>query len=357
MTTMVNAGYFGPFFEDFVVGSVVRHRPCRSVDFYDNILWSSLTLDYTPLYLDREYASHTDFGNVVINPRFLLSLVIGIATRDTSINTMAFLGIDYEKLIRPVYPSDTICVESEVVNKRESRSRPGMGGIVTWVHRAYNQRGGDLVYEVRRSNLIYKRDESPWIKFLRGGESVGAVEEKPTAGSRPIDYSAMQFTQLGHDPWLGRFFEDFRPGEVIVHRLGRTVYEFDNVLSTVLSMNTATLHFDEEYMLYHDYGRPVVQGPFIVGLASGLSSIDLTMNIAADLGITELRLRAPVFHGDTLHAVSEVLSVEGSGNARFGVVTVRTRLYKGMMRTETAEITRKIAIYRREHTPWRFIWR
>ncbi len=181
----------------FVVGSVVRHRPCRSVDFYDNVLWSSLTLDYTPLYLDREYASHTDFGGVIINPRFLHSLVIGIATRDTSINTMAFLGIDYERLVKPVYPGDTICVESEVVNKRESRSRPGMG-IVTWVHRAYNQRGGDLVYEVRRSNLIYKRGESPWVKFLRN-EPVSKVEAKPTTGSRPIDYSSMQFTQLGHE--------------------------------------------------------------------------------------------------------------------------------------------------------------
>lgn len=66
-----------------------------------------------------------------MNPRFLLSLVIGISTRDTSINTMAFLGIDYERLVRPVYPGDTVCVESEVVNKRESRSRPGMG-VVTW---------------------------------------------------------------------------------------------------------------------------------------------------------------------------------------------------------------------------------
>ncbi len=123
-------------------------------------------------------------------------------------------------------------------------------------------------------------------------------------------------------------------------------------------MNTATLHFDEEYMAYHEYGRPVVQGgPFIVGLACGLSSMDLTMNIAADLGITELRLVSPVFHGNTLHAMSEVLGVEGSGDPRFGVVTVRTRLYKDMMRVEVAELTRKIAIYKKEHTPWRFIRR
>ncbi|WP_054849229.1 MaoC/PaaZ C-terminal domain-containing protein [Vulcanisaeta sp. JCM 14467] len=267
---------------------------------------------------------------------------------------MAFLGIDYEKLVKPVYPGDTICVESEVVDKRGSRSRPNVG-IVTWVHRAYNQRG-ELVYEVRRSNLVYKRDESPWLKFLRN-EPVSKVEIKPVGGSRPIDYSLISTMQLGHEPWLGRFLEDFRPGEVIVHRLGRTVYEFDNVLSTVLSMNTATLHFDEEYMLYHDYGRPVVQGSFIVGLACGLSSMDLTMNIAADLGITEPRLKVPVFHGDTLHAVSEVLDVEGGSDQRFGVVTVRTRLYKDMMRTEVAEVVRKIAIYRREYSPWVSIWR
>ncbi len=331
---------------------MIRHRPCRTVEFFDNVLWSSLTLDYTPLYLDREYASRTDFGNVIINPRLLLSLVIGIATRDTSINTMAFLGIDYERLVKPAYPGDTVCVESEVVNKRESRSRPGMG-IVTWVHRAYNQRG-DLIYEVRRSNLIYRRDSSPWIKFLKG-EPVGGLGARPVkAVPRQFNYS---MTQLGHEPWLGRFFEDFRAGEVIIHRLGRTVYQFDNVLSTVLSMNTATLHFDEEYMLYHDYGKPVVQAPFIAGLASGLSSMDLAMNMAADLGITELKLSTPVFDGDTLHAVSEVLNIDAGGDPRFGVITVRTRLYKGMMGTEVAAMTRRIAIYRREYSPWRFIWR
>jgi len=342
-------GYFGPFFEDFNVGDVIRHRPCLSIDKSSNMLWSMLTLDYTPLYIDELYASHTEFRGIIINPNYLLSIIIGVTTRDTSMNTMAFLGIDYDKPVNAVYPGDTVCVETEVVDKRESRSRPGVG-VVTWVHRAYNQKG-KLIREVRRSNLVYRRSHAPWMKFI-GGEAAGNRREHlRTHTPRPL---SVREWSPEHPAWMGRFFEDFRPGEIIVHRLGRTVYQFDNVLSTVISLNTATLHFDEEYMLYHDYGEPVVQGLLVLGIGCGISSVDLTMNLAKDLGIVELKLISPTFGGDTLHAVSEVLNLEDSGE--YGIITVRTTVYKDMFNTEVASFTRRLAIFKQSSSPWMRIW-
>lgn len=157
-------GEEGPYYEDFEVGMKIRSWPGRTVTEYDNILWLSFTGDSTPLYIDHEYASRTVYGRPIIHPVLVLNLILAISTRDTSINSVAFLGAEYMRIYRPVYPGDTIYVESEVVAKRESRSRPE-AGIITWIHRGYNQRD-ELVAEIKRSNLVYKKEYSPWRKFL-----------------------------------------------------------------------------------------------------------------------------------------------------------------------------------------------
>ncbi len=347
----------GPFFEDFEVGLVIRHWPGRTVYKFDNLLWSAITLDYTPLYIDENYAAYTKFGGPIINPRLLHELVVGITTKDTSINTLAFLGIDYERFVKPVYPGDTIYVESEVVDVKESKSRPNVG-IVAWVHRAYNQKG-EPVYEVRRSNLVYKRDHAPWTRLVRGEEvSAGGEDVVGHLKARPSIPSFTERSDLIHKGWFGRSFEDFAMGEVIIHRLGRTVYQFDNILATLMTDNVATLHFDAEYMLYHEYGKPVVLGPLVVGIGCGISSIDLTMNLAYDVDIVDLKLMAPVFDGDTLHARSEVLNVEEDPKDNtVGVVTVRTTIFKDLFKTQVARFTRKLAVYKRQHSPRWKIWK
>ena len=156
----------GPYYEDFEVGMKIRSWPCRTLTSSDNILWASFSGDATPLYIDKLYAKKSGYRDTPIHPLLVLNLTLSLAIRDTSINTLAFLGSDYMRVHREVYPGDTICVESEVVYKRESRSRP-YAGIVSWIHRAYNQ-DGVLVAEVRRTNLVYKRGHSPWRRFLKG---------------------------------------------------------------------------------------------------------------------------------------------------------------------------------------------
>ncbi len=155
----------GPYFEDFEVGMRIKSWPCRTLSEIDNILWSSFSGDSNPLYLDREYAKAAGYPTTPIHPLIVLTLTISLAVKDSSINTVAFLGADYMKIYKDVFPGDTICVETEVVFKRESKSRPE-AGIITWVHRAYNQ-NGELVAEVRRTNLVYKKSHSPWRKFLK----------------------------------------------------------------------------------------------------------------------------------------------------------------------------------------------
>jgi 2-methylfumaryl-CoA hydratase len=157
-------GEEGPYFEDFEVGMRIRSLPCRTFTEADNIMWLSFSGDANPMYIDREYAKLAGHPQNPIHPLIVLSLTIALSVKDTSMNTLAFLGAEYMRIHRPVFPGDTLCVESEVVAKRESRSRPE-AGVLTWIHRSYNQRG-ELVAEVRRSNLVYKKQYAPWRRYL-----------------------------------------------------------------------------------------------------------------------------------------------------------------------------------------------
>ncbi len=112
--------------------------------------------------------------------------------------------------------------------------------------------------------------------------------------------------------WEGRFFEDFAVGDVYVHRLGRTVLEVDNAWFTLLTQNTAPIHFDRHYAAGTEFGRPLVDSTFTLALVTGQSVADVSQNVMANLGWDEVRLPAPVYEGDTIYSESEVLEVRPS---------------------------------------------
>ena len=151
--------------------------------------------------------------------------------------------------------------------------------------------------------------------------------------------------------WTGRVFEDFQVGDVYRHPLGRTVLESDNVWFTLLSQNVNKIHFDYAYAEKTEFGRPLVDSTFTLALVTGQSTMDLSVNTMANLGWDEVRLPAPVFHGDTIYSESEVLATrESRSRPNVGIVTVRTR---GFNQDGTVVITykRTFMVYRRGHVP------
>ena len=151
--------------------------------------------------------------------------------------------------------------------------------------------------------------------------------------------------------WEGRFFEDFAVGDVYVHRLGRTVLAVDNAWFTLLTQNTAPIHFDRHYAAGTEFGRPLVDSTFTLALVTGQSVADVSQNVFANLGWDEVRLPAPVFEGDTIYSESEVLAVRPSrSRAEVGIVTVRTT---GSNQDAVVVITftRTLMVYRRGHGP------
>jgi len=151
--------------------------------------------------------------------------------------------------------------------------------------------------------------------------------------------------------WRGRFFEDFRVGDVYHHALGRTVTETDNSWFTLLTQNTAPLHFDKHYASQTEFGRPLVNSTFTLALVTGQSVSDVSQNVMANLGWDQVRLLKPLFEGDTVYSKSEVLELRDSkSRPNVGVVTVRTTGFN-QDGTILIEFNRTLLVYRRGQAP------
>jgi acyl dehydratase len=151
----------GRWFEQLEVGTVVQHATRRTVTETDNVLFTTMTMNPAPLHLDADYAAGTEFGRPLVNSMFTVALVVGLSVPELTLGTIvAQLGMDAIKFPAPVFPGDTVRVETEVVEARASKSRPD-AGIVVFEHRAYNQRD-ELVCRARRTGLMHRRPaESP----------------------------------------------------------------------------------------------------------------------------------------------------------------------------------------------------
>lgn len=146
---------YGRYYEDFAVGDVYEHRPGRSITETDNSWFTLLTMNQHPLHFDRAYGERSEFGQVLVNSCLTLSIVTGMSVSDVSQKTIANLGWTDVKLTGPVFVGDTLYAESEVLEMRESKSRPTQG-IVTVSTRGKKQDGTEVI-RFKRMMLIPKR--------------------------------------------------------------------------------------------------------------------------------------------------------------------------------------------------------
>jgi itaconyl-CoA hydratase len=164
MAMATREGWRGRFFEDFEVGDIYEHPLGRTVTTTDNLWFTLLTQNTAPIHVDHFYASQTEFGRPLVDSTFTVALVTGQSVTDVSQNVFANLGWDEVRLPNPVFEGDTIYSTSEVLEKRESRSRANVG-IVTVKTTGYNQ-DGRTVITFKRTVMIYKKDHAPKITRL-----------------------------------------------------------------------------------------------------------------------------------------------------------------------------------------------
>jgi itaconyl-CoA hydratase len=155
----IKPGWTGRLFEDFEVGDIYQHPLGRTVIAADNIWFTLLTQNTNPIHFDRAYASHTEYGKPLVDSTFTLALVTGQSVMDISQNAMANLGWDEVRLPNPLFEGDTVYSRSEVLEKRESKSRPNVG-IVRFKTTGYKQ-DGTVVIEFKRTVMVYRRGHVP----------------------------------------------------------------------------------------------------------------------------------------------------------------------------------------------------
>ncbi|MGA3140489.1 MAG: MaoC family dehydratase [Xanthobacteraceae bacterium] len=145
----------GRYYEDFVVGDIYEHRPGRTITESDNINFSLMTMNQHPMHCDANFAAKSEFKQPLVNSALTLAVVVGMTVNDVSLKAIANLGWKNIDLTGPVFPGDTLYAESEVLEKRESKSRPTQG-IVTVETRAFKQ-DGKAVMNFVRTALLPKR--------------------------------------------------------------------------------------------------------------------------------------------------------------------------------------------------------
>ena len=148
----------GRCYEDFEVGMVIRHALGRTVTATDNSWFTLLTMNTNPIHFDAHYAAQTEFGKTLVNSTFTLALVTGLSVADVS-QYAVNLGWDEVRMPAPVFEGDTIYAQTEVLSRRESKSRPTMG-LVEIKTTGFKQ-DGTVVMEFRRTILVYKRGHAP----------------------------------------------------------------------------------------------------------------------------------------------------------------------------------------------------
>jgi len=162
--------YAGRCFEDFTAGQVIEHPHGRTVTQTDNIWFTLLTNNSNPIHFDAHYAAHTEFGRPLVNSAFTIALVTGLSVSDMSQNAVN-LGWDEVRLPHPLFEGDTVYARSQVLDLRESRSRPHQG-VLTFRSSGYNQHGV-VVLDFKRTVLVYRRGHLPSASSRR------VMQERP----------------------------------------------------------------------------------------------------------------------------------------------------------------------------------
>ena len=149
----------GLYFEDFEPGDVYEHRPGRTVLDADNVWFTLLTMNTQQVHFDRAYADHTEWKDLLVDSTFTMAVLTGMSVRTVSAKVVANLGWDKVRASAPVFAGDTLYAETEVLSKRESKSRPTQG-IVTVFTRGLNQKGEEVM-SFERTMLVHKRGHGP----------------------------------------------------------------------------------------------------------------------------------------------------------------------------------------------------
>lgn len=321
---------YGRVLEDFNEGEVFCHPRGITIDKAFAIDFATTYMETNPLYLNAEYAKAHGFKDLVVSPLMVMNIALSLGVQNDSEKAIANLGYYNVCFAKPVYPEDTLRAYTKVL-KRDQKD-PAKPGIVSIRTLATNQKG-ETVLQYDRKIMVApagKQSEATTIQNQPFPELKElSIELPPIKNEYPKDLTG-----------INSYFENFNVGDIIVHANGRTVTD-EHYEWTYKVMNTHPLHYDKLYSAARTgamSGEPIVYGGLLFAWLCGLASRDVSENSIADFGYTEGYHTQPSVSGDTVYAISRVLSKEdGPSGYSAGIVTFQLIGLKNIRPKEALE--------------------
>jgi len=304
---------YGRVLEDFEVGEVFCHPRGITITESFAIEFATTFMEANPLYLNQEYAKAHGFKDLVVSPLLVMNVALSLGVQNDSEKAIANLGYYNVCFAKPVYPGDTLCSKTLVLDRKVKEGKPG---IVTIRTLAVNQQG-ETVLQYDRKIMVAGAGKKSEASTLAG-------EPFPELKQLSIELPEAKKAYPKNLTGVRSYFEDFKVGDIIVHANGRTITD-EHFPWTYRVMNTHPLHYDRLYSTARTgamSGEPIVYGGLVFAWLAGLASRDISENSLVDFGYTEGYHTQPAISGDTVYAISRVLAKEdGPQGYEAGVVT------------------------------------
>ena len=309
---------YGRYLDELEPGQVFEHPRGFTFDRAGMLDFARTFMQANPLYLNLEYARAHGFSDLPASPQMVFNVTLSLGVQNDSEKAIANLGYYQVQFLRPVYPGDTLRAFTRVLDRKDrGADKPG---IVTIRTVGVNQDDRVVLQYERKIMVGWRGDRLPTTPAPASPADFPG--EESSVLELPVENSDFGTGLAGPNTW----FEDYTPGDVIVHANGRTITE-EHMALTYLVGNSHPLHFDRVFsssLSGKMSGEPIVYGGLVFAWLDGLASRDISEHAVWELGFTEGYHTQPAFAGDTVGALSRILAAEEAPGAEgFGVLTVQ----------------------------------
>jgi 2-methylfumaryl-CoA hydratase len=329
---------YGRYLDEFVPGQVFTQMRGFSFERATMLDFARTFMQANPLYLNVEYAKAHGFPDLPASPQMVFNVVLSLGVQNDSEKAIANLGYYNVQFLRPVYPGDTLRAFTKVMDRKErGADKPGIVLIRTLGINQYQQ----VVVQYERKIMVGWRGNRPPTAPAPTKPADFPWTER-SGVELPIGTNAFPADLTGPNT----YFEDFTPGDIIVHPNGRTITD-EHLALTYLVGNTHPLHFDRVFSTALSgkmSGEPIVYGGLVYAWLEGLASRDVSENALWELGFTEGYHTQPAISGDTVAAISRVLgtattpSTDAAGIVNFQLIGVKNISAAQALETHGADL-------------------
>ena len=309
---------YGRYLDELEPGQIFEHPRGYTFTTTNMLDFARTYMQGNPLYLNSDYAKSLGFADLPASPQMVFNVILSLGVQNDSEKAIANLGYYQVQFVRPVSPGDTLRAFTKILEcKDRGADKPG----ITHIRTVGVNQDGAVVLQFERKIMVARRGERlPTTPAVNGDQDFPA-EASPQV-QLPLNDKPFASGLTGPNT----YFEDFTPGDIIVHANGRTITE-EHMALTYLVGNSHPLHFDRLYSTAQSgamSGEPIVYGGLVFAWLEGLASRDVSENAVWELGFTEGYHTQPAMAGDTIGALTRILSVEALPDINcYGLVTMQ----------------------------------